>query len=348
MRLHLITLIKVLLISNFSFTQNSYEINTIAFYNLENLFDPIDDTLKLDEESPIMKLRENRKIIYNHKLSNMAKVIAEIGVTEKIGSPDIIGIAEIENRTVLEDLINTSPLNQFDYGIIHYDSPDIRGIDVGLIYRKSSFIPVHHRAYELKLWDETGQRNYTRDQLLVSGYLNNEKIHIIINHWPSRRGGQVKSNFKREKAAYLTTVITSEIYQLDSLAKIIIMGDLNDDPHNSSLKNILKTKKHARDTKDGEFYNPYELLFKKGGNTLAYGDNINLFDQIIVNGQLISKNKKYNGYSFLKAGIFNPPYLTTSTGKYKGYPFRSFSTSGFTGGYSDHYPVYIYLVRRVP
>ena len=329
------------------FSQKTYDIKTIAFYNLENLFDIVDDTLKLDESSPIMAIKENRAAIYRLKLNNMAKVLSEIGTVEAKNSPVIIGVAEIENYTVLEDLVNTSFLKDKQYGIIHYDSPDLRGIDVGFLYQTKFFKPIYHETFELRLWGDDGYRIYTRDQLLVSGYLGDELIHIIVNHWPSRLGGETKSRPKREKAAYLNTQIIAKIKETNPNPKIIIMGDLNDDPTNSSLKSILKTKGKKSDVEAGDIYNPMEDLFRRGQNTLAYRDNINLFDQIMFTSPLLAATNDFSTYKMFKTGIFKPQYLTTQTGKHKGYPFRSWGNGGFTGGYSDHYPVYLYLIKEV-
>ncbi|PHS53334.1 MAG: endonuclease [Lutibacter sp.] len=328
------------------YCQKSYQIRTIAFYNLENLFDTINDPTKNDEASPIMRIKGNRTAIYQKKLNNMAKVLSEIGVQEAKNTPIIIGVSEIENRSVLEDLIQTSYLKDKNYGIIQYDSPDLRGIDVALLYQENQFKPIHHETFELRLWDEKGIRIYTRDQLLVSGYLDNELIHIIVNHWPSRRGGEEKSRFKREKAAYLNTQIIEKIKLRDPNPKIIIMGDLNDDPTNSSLKTVLKTKAIKASVKTGDIFNPMEEMFRRGQNTLVYRDNINLFDQIMITSALLTTTRDYSTFKMYKTKIFNPQYLTTQTGKYKGYPFRSFSGNNFIGGYSDHYPVYMYLIKE--
>jgi len=326
--------------------QEDYQIKTIAFYNLENLFDTIDDPTKNDESSPIMGIHGDRAVIYQKKLDNMAKVIAEIGLSESKNSPVIVGVAEIENYKVLEDLVNTNTLKNKQYGIIHYDSPDLRGIDVALLYQPAHFRPIHHETFEVRLWDEQGMRIYTRDQLLVSGYLDDEYIHIIVNHWPSRRGGEEKSSHKREKAAYVNTQIIEKIRKDDPHAKIIIMGDLNDDPTNISLKKVLKTKAKKAEVQEGDLYNPMEDMFRRGQHTLVYRDKINLFDQIIFTYPFLTTKKDYSTYKMYKVGVFNPQYLTTQTGKYKGYPFRSFARSGFLGGYSDHYPVYIHLIKE--
>jgi exonuclease III len=177
--------------------------------------------------------------------------------------------------------------------------------------------------------------------------LGDELIHIIVNHWPSRLGGEAKSRSKREKAAFLNTQIIAKIKETDPNPKIIIMGDLNDDPNNSSLKNILKTKAKKSEVQDGDIYNPMEEMFRRGQNTLAYRDNINLFDQIMFTSPLLTTTNNFSSYKMYKTAIFKPQYLTTQTGKYKGYPFRSWGNGGFTGGYSDHYPVYLYLIKEV-
>lgn len=347
MKEHSLIILLLFFISNTVFSQNqSYQIKTIAFYNLENLFDTINDPNKNDEASPIMAIKKNRTYVYNKKLNNMAKVLSEIGVKEAQNTAVIIGVSEVENRRVLEDLVNTDYLKNKEYGIIQYDSPDKRGIDVALLYQENHFRPIHHETFELKLWDENGIRVYTRDQLLVSGYLDDELIHVIVNHWPSRRGGEENSRSKREKAAYLNTQIIEKIKLSDPNPKIIMMGDLNDDPTNSSLKTVLKTKAKKSDVKNGDIYNPMEDMFRRGQNTLVYRDNINLFDQIMFTSPLLTTSKDYSTYKMYKTNIFNPQYLTTQTGKYKGYPYRSFAGNRFIGGYSDHYPVYMYLIKE--
>lgn len=339
-------LLLLLITSNSIFGQKQYDIRTVAFYNLENLFDTENDTLINDEASPIMEIKEGREAIYEKKLNNMAKVISEIGIAESKNSPVILGVSEVENRKVLEDLIHTEALKDRNYEIIHYDSPDLRGIDVAFLYQPAYFKPTHSETFELKLWDEEGKRIYTRDQLLVSGYLDDELVHIIVNHWPSRRGGEEKSRHKREKAAYLTTQIIAKVRENDPNAKIIIMGDLNDDPTNSSLKKVLKTKSKKAEVKEGDIYNPTEDMFRRGQNTLVYRDNINLFDQIMFTSPLLETKRDYSSYKMYKVIIFNPQYLTTQSGKYKGYPHRSFAGPNFIDGYSDHYPVYMYLLRE--
>ncbi len=327
-------------------SEKKYKINTIAFYNLENLYDPEDDTTIYDEASPIMEMAEDlREAVYKQKLSNMARVLSEIGKTDTGTTPTLIGIAEVENRKVLEDLVNQKPLLQEDYGIIQFDSPDRRGIDVALLYQKKLFIPTHFKAHTLLIYDNNDKtkRVFTRDQLLVSGVLDGERIHIIVNHWPSRSGGEARSRPKRIKAAKLTKRIIDSLFSEDPYAKIITMGDLNDDPTSPSVKKVLKAKENKEDVKLKELYNPMEKMYNRGLGTLAYRDSWNLFDQIIISKELLKK--EYSSYTFYKAGIYNKSYLANPRGKYKGYPYRSFA-NGFTGGYSDHFPVYIYLIKE--
>ena len=323
-----------------------YNIRTIAFYNLENLFDTINDVNKNDEASPIMELKSNRSKVYWDKIEKLSSTIAQIGEDKTKTSPAIIGVSEVENLNVLEDLIESKHLVKNDYGIIHYDSPDKRGIDVALLYQKKYFNPIHHEVFNPKIFKDN-YPIYTRDQLLVSGYLDDELIHIIVNHWPSRRGGEAASRPNREKAAYQNTKIIEQVRAQDANAKILIMGDFNDDPNNSSFKNVLKTKSRKKEVAEGDLYNPYEDMFRRGFNTLKYRDKINLFDMIFFTSPLLDKGEKdFSSYKMYKAMIFNKRFLTTKKGKYKGYPFRSFSSGNYTGGYSDHYPVYLYLIKE--
>jgi len=330
---------------SFSQTEKKYKINTIAFYNVENLFDYEDDPITFDDDRTPDGKDHWTKEIYEAKLANMAKVISEIGEDVTGTSPAIIGVCEVENLRVLEDLLNQETLVNKDYGIVHFDSPDRRGIDVALLYQKKIFIPTNYKAYELVIFDDQdrNKRVYTRDQLLVSGMLDGEKISVIVNHWPSRSGGEERSRPKRIKAAELNKRIMDSLFSEDPYAKIITLGDFNDDPVSPSVKDILKSKSEKEDMKVKELYNPMEDMYKKGMGTLAYRDAWNLFDQIIISTELTKKD--YASYRFYKAGIFNKNYLATPRGQYKGYPFRSF-VNGYTGGYSDHFPVYIYLIKE--
>ena len=327
--------------------KRNFKIHTIAFYNVENLFDTINDINKNDEASPIMEIKFNRSEIYKKKVKNMASVIADIGSDLVNKSPSIVGLSEVENRNVIEDLLNNKHLLNKNYDIVHYDSPDERGIDVGLIYNKDVFKVNSTKSHELIIYDNnSSKRNYTRDQLVVSGLLDNELIHIIVNHWPSRSGGEERSRAGRMAAAELNKKIIDSLQNKYKNAKIITMGDFNDDPHDDSMKKILNAKKHIEDVKTNGIYNPMEVILSDQGiGSNAYRDVWQLFDQILVTEPFL--NKKYDSYQFYKAGIFNKSYLINKAGRYKGYPFRSFSWGSFTGGYSDHLPPYIYLIKEI-
>ena len=336
----------LLIFTSYAQEKRKFKIHTIAFYNVENLFDTINDPNKFDEASPIMELTFNRQEIYKKKVKNMARVISEIGADVSHNSPVIIGIAEVENREVVEDLANDDALYNQDYGIIHFDSPDARGIDVALMYQKALFSPIDSSKHELKIYDDiTRKRVYTRDQLLVSGKLDGELIHIIVSHWPSRSGGEARSRPKRIAAARLNKRIIDSLQAIDPYAKIFSMGDLNDDPTNSSLKDILKTEKNKEDVKLKGIYNPMESFFRQGLGSNAYRDAWSLFDQILITKPLLETD--YSSFRFYKAGIFNKLYLTNKEGRYRGYPLRSFADGGFTNGFSDHFPVYVHIIKEI-
>ena len=321
-------------------------LHTIAFYNLENLFDTENDPLTYDDDRTPDGKDHWTEEIYQDKLKNMAKVMAEIGAEVSGSAPTIIGVCETENRKVLEDLVNQETLVEQDYGIIQFDSPDRRGIDVALLYKKKLFTPTHYKAKELLIYDDNdkSKRVFTRDQLVVSGMLDGEKIHLIVNHWPSRSGGEKRSRSKRIKAAKLNRQIIDSIFSDDPYAKIITMGDFNDDPTNPSVKDHLNAKRKTSELAIKELYNPMEDLAKQGYGSLAYRDSWNLFDQIIISTELTKKD--FSSYRFYQAGIYNKTYLVNAHGRYKGYPYRSFASGSYTGGYSDHFPVYIYLVKE--
>jgi len=338
----------IFLCTNFGFAQDkkTYHISTLAFYNVENLFDTENDPFTFDDDrTPEGKDRWNTEK-YEDKLRNISKVISEIGAETSKNSPAVLGLCEIENLKVLEDLISQPLLLEQNYGIVHFDSPDRRGIDVALLYQKDLFIPLNSRSHRLLIYelDDPSKRVYTRDQLVVSGLFEGEAMHFIVNHWPSRSGGEARSSYKRERAAHLNKKIIDSLHQIDPYAKIITLGDFNDDPTNKSIKKVLNTQSIKAKTGSKELFNPMEKMLKQGLGTLAYRDGWNLFDQIILSKTFL--NSDYETYQFYKAGIFNPVYLITPTGQYRGYPFRSYDYGGYTGGYSDHFPVYVYLIKE--
>jgi predicted extracellular nuclease len=311
----------------------------IAFWNVENLYDTINDKTIDDEEwLPTSKNKWNTER-YNKKLDHTATIISKIGVDEQKDGAAIIGLAEIENKNVLVDLINTKQLKSRKYDIVHFNSPDARGIDVALLYQKKYFKLKSSKTYTVKLPGDSSRA--TRDQLLVSGLLNGELTHVIVCHWPSRRGGEEKTNELRVSAAKVSKHIIDSILQTDKNARIILMGDLNDDPSNESIKSVIKTTKEANQSKDDVMFNPMENIHEKGEGTLSHKGKWNLFDQIIISPALLQLNKKSLTYSSAK--INNFPEVCETNPKYLGQPLRTFAGGNYLGGYSDHFSVCIYL-----
>jgi len=342
----LLFIIYFILFSFNSIAQNSerkFKIHTLAFYNLENLFDTINDVNKNDEASPIMEIKFNRSGIYKQKIANMAKVISEIGYDVTNRPPTIVGICEVENRKVVEDLISDEKLKNYNYGIVHYESPDDRGIDVGLIFNKDVFKVKNSNSHDVFITgNNSSKRRNTRDQLVVSGLLDGELIHIIVNHWPSRGADETK----RIAAAEVNNSIIDSLRNIHNDPKIITMGDFNDDPFDKSIKKVLGAKKEIKEVGKNDLYNPFEkILVEKGIGTNAYRDKWQLFDQIILSKEFLKKD--YKDYQLYKAGVFNKSFLINKKGKFKGYPYRSFSYGTFTGGYSDHLPPYIFLLKEI-
>ena len=310
---------------------------TIAFYNVENLFDIANNPKTLDDDfTPLGRNKWNIKR-YNRKLDKMSTVISQIGLQESGFVPAIIGLAEVENRKVVDDLINRKHLKDHDYGIVHFNSPDERGVDVSLLYRKSIFELLHAENKTLFLKNEEGERDYTRDVLLVRGKLKGELIHILVNHWPSRRSGTDETEVKRIKAAQLVREIINNINAEYEEAKIIIMGDFNDNPTNVSVQEHLL---------NDDLYNPFQSIFQQGRGTLNHNGEWHLFDQIIISQNFMKKPP----FVFNEASIFDKNFLKEWKGKRKGNPFRTYIGKWHQGGYSDHLPVYMQLkkVKTIP
>ena len=317
---------------------SKYKVAVISFYNLENIFDTIDDPDVRDEEflPNGANLWDGKK--YNTKMEHMSRVISQFGSEYVKGGPMICGICEIENRGCTQDLINQKHLKNSNYDFVQYEGPYSRGVDVALIYRKDYFKVTNSRAVSLTLPD-----NYkTRDILVVSGLLEGEPIHVLVNHWPSRGGGD-KSVIGRNLAGQLARTLVDSIIKTDANAKIIVMGDLNDDPYNESVEEYLNANGKIDKLEAGQLYNTMAPILKRGIGSLGYQDNWNLFDQIIVSQPLLGDDK--SSFKFHSATVYNKNFLTQKGGRFNGYPFRTFSGGAYTNGYSDHFPTFIYLVR---
>ena len=325
--------------------QQQYKVGAIGFYNFENLFDTLDaPDIRDTEFTPSGRnVWDTKK--YQAKLQNLSQVVSELA---KDISPDgvaILGVAEVENRKVLEDFVKEPKVKARNYQIVHQDSPDERGIDVALLYNPKYFELQGFKAMPLIIYRDNDEQDFTRDVLLVSGLYDGEPMHFLVNHWPSRSGGEAASQPFRNAAAMICKNTCDSLLQEDPTAKIIIMGDLNDDPISPSVKNILNAKRKKEAVSPGGLYNPMYNLFRKGIGTLAYRDAWSLFDQILLSHALV--DRKGEGYQFYKVFIHNEPYLLQKSGQYAGYPFRSFGGGSYMGGYSDHFAVYVALVKAV-
>lgn len=314
----------------------------VAFYNLENLFDTIPNNPKgYDEEfTPAGKNKwDGNK--YWSKIHNLAYTISQMPTKFTPQGPAIIGVSEIENITVLEDLVADPQIKGWNLNIVHHDSPDNRGVDVGLLYNPKFFRVINTVNHRLSI---DGMPKFkTRDQMCVVGLLGGVRTAVIVNHWPSRRGGEQQSSYLREAAAALTRQIADSLLNVDPKMSIIVMGDLNDDPMNKSVAEVLPGRRNEKDVAAGEFFNPFWKKLDDGIGSYTYRGGWNLFDQILVNYNLL---KGVNGLKFQKAIVLNKEFLKQTDGQYKGYPLRTFAGGVWQNGYSDHFPTEIFLVRE--
>lgn len=324
-------------------SQKKYQTFGVAFYNLENLFDTINNNGKYDLEfSPAGKNRwDGNK--YWSKIKNLSYAISQMTTKTTPMGPAIIGCSEIENETVLNDLVNAEAIKSWGLKVIHHDSPDRRGVDVSLLYNPRFFRPINVTNHKLNIPELP---NFlTRDQMCVVGLLGGSRVGVIVNHWPSRRGGSAQSSYLREAAAALSRQIADSLLSIDPKIGIIIMGDLNDDPSDKSCAVVLDAKKKIKDVPQaGGYYNPFWEKLDKGIGSYIYRGSWDLFDQIIINSNLVTGA---NGLKFHGAEVLNKEFLKQNDGKYKGYPHRTFSGGVWTNGYSDHFPTEIFLVKEV-
>ncbi|WMJ75051.1 hypothetical protein RCC89_18050 [Cytophagaceae bacterium ABcell3] len=309
------------------------DVYTVAFYNLENLFDIYDDPHTNDNQFLPDGSKKWTEEKYQKKLDDLSKVIYQLGDDD---GPEIMGICEVENLQVMEDLIGTELLSEYNYDIVHYDSPDVRGIDVGLIYKKDAFKPFYSNAYAVKDFVKTRMR--TRDILVVGGVVGMDSIFVFVNHWPSRIGGKEATEVKRVTVAEIVKSLKDSLYQQFPNADYLIMGDFNDEPADTSILHVLGASKDQ----EGRLFNPYYALAKEGRGTSTYRRNWFMLDQIILSTSMLDVEK--SGLNFQPgnghADIYNPEWLYHKKDPSKG-PFRTYAGNKYQGGFSDHFPVYI-------
>lgn len=311
----------------------------IVTYNVENLFDTKDDPNKIDDDFLPWGMYKWNQDRYNIKLKRIFKVLSNVSEWEY---PGIIALTEVENRSVLEDLINATPFSESDYGIIHEESPDARGIDVALLFRRSLFRPISHE--NMLVSNKNDSTFKTRDILYVQGIVNKEDtLHFFVAHFPSRRGGEAESEPKRVLAASILRAKCDSILIHQPLAKIIITGDFNDDPSNTSMQQTIRGKASLEEMQEGDFYNMMFPMYKKGYGTYKFQSSWNMLDQFIISPALLDNESEV--YSTIHSvSIFQPDWLSVNDDANPGMkPSRTYSGPNYLGGYSDHYPIYMDL-----
>ncbi len=313
----------------------------VGFYNVENLFDTIDSPEINDVDFTPKGIYGWNTPKYFEKLERLGEVISKMGSRTPDG-PAVIGLCEVENRAVLVDLANNHYIKARNYQAVYHKGPDRRGINVAMMYNPKYFTYKSSVPYTITIAGDPDFR--TRDQLLVSGELLGERIHFIIAHWPSRVGGESRSRPNRIAAANIARSIIDSIQSAEPGAKVILMGDFNDDPTSKSIKKNLRSNGNQKKLMGNELFNPFEQMHRKGIGTLAYRDSWNLFDMHLITPSLLGTD--YSTFKFHGASVFNPPFLRQPTGRFQGYPFRSYSGEFYQGGYSDHFPTYLYLIRE--
>lgn len=312
------------------------DLQTIAFYNCENLFDILDDKRTNDNEYTSNSIKKWTNPRYENKLRKLSFAISHIGKQETGKHPALVGLAEVENAKVVKDLINQDNLVGCNYNYVHYNSLDKRGIDVALIYDRTVFKVVHSETFSIDLVNPVdGDLDLTRDILLVSGLLDGEKIHVLVNHWSSRREGEKETEYKRMTSSGKLSAIIEDLKSEDADAKIVIMGDFNDEPFNNSMRMLEQTH---------QLHNTMKTVRSFSRGTTIHNRKWNLFDQIIISINFFKSAE--NQFEFLKADIFDADFLKTFRGRYKGAPFRTYTGRKYTGGYSDHFPVYAIFKKR--
>lgn len=321
-------------------TAGKVETAGIAFYNLENLFDTIPNNPEgRDEEYTPRGKREWDSKKYCNKIHNLAYAISQMTTASTPDGPAIIGVAEVENRAVLDDLVAAPPVKDWNLQVVHHDSPDARGIDVSLLYNPKYFTVENVTNHRLKALDFR-----TRDQMCVVGKLMGQRIAVIVNHWPSRLGGQKESSPHREAAATLCKEIADSLWRTDPDMGVIIMGDLNDDPMDKSTAVVLGARREQKKVKPHGFFNPWWKILDNGVGTLEYKGQWNLFDQIIVSGNLLDSPR--GCWRYLRAEVLNREFLQDPQSRGLPYPLRTYSRGSYRNGYSDHFPTEIFLTRR--
>ncbi len=349
--------------------EKKYKRYGIGFYNLENLFDTIHDKGKNDYEFLPDGKNKWGGMKYRAKLKNMAHVISQLGKDKHPHGLSVLGVSEVENRRVLEDLVKEPALAPRGLQVVHVEGPDRRGVDCAFLYNPRYFKYESHMLVPFYYLDKNqpdvdlgfytdddnkvipyshetmrGDTAYiTRGFLVMTGRIDGEKFHFIVLHWPSRAAG----SFARERGGYQVYHLKEALLRQDPDAKVIIMGDMNDDPKDKSMTKSLQCKNKKGDVKQiADLYNPwYDMLYKTGQGSLLYNGKWNLFDQIVFTGNLLGDDR--STLKFWRNEVFVRDFLFQQEGRYKGNPLRTHAGGVWLNGYSDHLPTMIFLVKEV-
>lgn len=344
MKRQMLLLAALLIVNLAASAQKKFQVYAVGFYNQENLFDTCHDAGKNDYEYLPAKGWNGMK--YTNKLKNMSRALADMGtdVLPNVGC-SFIGLAEVENDNVLNDLVAQPPLKARNMKYVHIEGPDKRGIDCALLYNPALFTVKNAKLvpYVQELAKDSAY--YTRGFLTVRGELAGEDVAVIVCHWPSRFSG----SFYRESGARQTKAVKDSLLRENPKLKVFVMGDMNDDPTNKSMHEVLQAKANISEVGKDDMYNPwYNILAKEGKGTLFYNGSWNLFDQIVMNPNLLNKDgkKDYSSLKFWKNQVFRRDYLIQQEGQYKGAPLRTQAGGRWLNGFSDHLPVVVYLVKE--
>ncbi len=324
--------------------QKKFSVYGIGFYNLENLFDTCHDEGKNDYEYLPLGANKWTELKYSNKLHNMARALADLG-TEKLSvGCAVIGVSEVENANALTDLINQPELKARGFQFAHVEGPDRRGVDCAMLYNPSLFklLNVKLVPYVPELERDSAFR--TRGFLTCTGMLAKEKVAIIVCHWPSRFSG----SYYREVAGRQVKAVKDSLMRLDPKIKVMVMGDMNDDPMNNSMAKELSARPNIDDVGPNDMFNPWWNILQKGTGTLMYNGSWNLFDQIVLSPNMLNYNmeKDYSTLKYWTCAIQNFPYLLQTEGRYKGAPKRTHAAGVWLNGFSDHLPVVVYLMKE--
>ncbi|MBE0676615.1 MAG: hypothetical protein IH591_18315 [Bacteroidales bacterium] len=311
---------------------------TVAFYNVENLFDTNDDEGTGDDEYLPGSAKQWDEKRFGKKVKDIAETLGSLNKTEL---PGIIGLAEVENRNVLDRLVDESPLKRGKYGIVHSDSPDERGIDVALLYRPDEFTMLESRTISVVF--SFLPEDKTRDILYVKGVMDDGlTYHIYVNHWPSRSGTERESEMRRFSAAAALRKDIDNILNFENDARIIIMGDFNDEPTNRSLMQVLNATNKRRNYNYRDLFNMmYDAHNEGTSGSIAWRGNWQMFDQIIVSFSILSENEGYHtGYESGQVYSSDEILFTDPETGFRG-PNRTYGGDTYYGGVSDHLPIFV-------